>query len=302
MYWLTVAVSLLFAFEAITASQLTKLNYLSPEEQSCTNLRTGMVRYMSQHDVLQVCGNRRWKPYNPAAFTSRIRRGLIGHWRMDEQTGSQVADDSGHEHHANSSGAVPALAKFSRGRYFSGVGLYVIKVPKSPLLNFGYSSFTVSGWAKILDVTYPMTTFAVRKGFGCYLAPGRAGWNPGWEIAHGYWATGIDVCYRDHLNNKVRAAIVHDSGYQPPQLVNKWTHFTYVFDRHVKRVFAYINGRKQSNSLDISRVTGSVNNDKDLEFGTLYRWKTKGYLDEYRLFNFPLNSIQVKQLFLDHRV
>lgn len=222
---------------------------------------------------------------------------------MDEQTGSQVLDDSGHEHHASSTGAVPAPAKFSGGRYFSGDGCYLITVTTSPLLNYYLSaSFTVSGWAKILDVTYPMTTFAVRKGFGCYFEVGRAGWNPGWEIGHGYSATGMDICIRDHLNNKVRTAIEHDSGYQPKHLTNKWTHFTYVLHRRAGRVFAYINGKKQSDSLDISTVTGSVSNNKDLEFGTLYGWKTKGFLDEYALFDFPLNSDQANQLFLDHRL
>lgn len=222
---------------------------------------------------------------------------------MDEQTGSEVADDSGYGHHATSSGAVVRLAKFSRGRYFNGAGYHVITVPNTPFLNFGtLGSFTVSGWIKIVNVAYPMTTFAVRKGYGCYFRPGRPGWKPGWETGHAYSATGTDVCIRDHLNNKARGRIRHDAGYQPQELINKWAHYIVVFDRQAKRAFLYINGRKQSSSLDISRVKGSVNNDKSLKFGTLYGWKTNGYLDDYRLFNFPLNAEQAKHLYLDHRV
>ena len=264
-----------------------------------------------QHDVqqglvrLQYYDHGQWKNFDPTAqdITNRMRRGLIGHWRMDEQTGNEIADDSGHEHHATASGPSPALAKFSRGRLFSFSSKVapMINVPNTPLLNFG-ASFTVSGWIKILNVKYPRTTFAVRKGFGCYFGPLRSGWNPGWEIGHGYSNTGTDVCIRDHLNNLARGVIVHDDYDQPPFLVNKWAHYVFVFDRKVKKVFLYLNGRLQKNSLDISRVTGSITNSKNLEFGTLYGWKTDGYLDEYRLFNFPLNAVEVAKLYQDHLI
>ena len=71
------------------------------------------------------------------------------------------------------------LSKFSRGRFFDGSTYGHITVPNTAILNFGTSSFTVAGWLKILDLTYPLTTFAVRKGFGCYFGPGRSGWLPG---------------------------------------------------------------------------------------------------------------------------
>ena len=85
---------------------------------------------------------------------------------MDEQTGNEVADDSGHENHGSAGSAVSKLSKFSRGRFFNGLS-GKITVPNAASLNFKNSSFTVVGWAKILDHTYPLTTFAVRKGFGC---------------------------------------------------------------------------------------------------------------------------------------
>jgi len=60
-----------------------------------------------------------------------------------------------------------------------------------------------------------------------------------------------------------------------------YVHYVVVFDRvQQKKVFVYINVKKQSNRLDISPVQGSVDNDKALEFGALYGWKTKGTLDE----------------------
>ena len=176
------------------------------------------------------------------------------------------------------------LSKFSRGRFFNGLS-GMITVANAASLNFKNSSFTVVGWAKILDHTYPLTTFAVRKGLGCYFGPGRPGWVPGWETGHGYQAKGLHVCIR---------VITFDNGYQPPQMLGKWVHYAVVFDRdQQKKVFVYVNGKRQSNSLDISAVQGSVDNSRPLEFGQLYGWKIKGTLDEYRLYNKVLDKFEV---------
>ena len=159
------------------------------------------------------------------------------------------------------------------------------------------------GCAKILDVTYPLTTFAAKKGNGCYFGPSSQGWVPGWETAHGYQAKGLRLCIRDKENRKVDATIQFDHGNQPPQLLGQWVHYAVVFDREKqKKTFVYINGKKQSNSLDISAVKGSVNNNKVLDFGYLYGWKTKGTLDEYRVYNKALDDFEVAAIYNNHLV
>ena len=98
-----------------------------------------------------------------------------------------------------------------------------------------------------------------------------------------------------------RKGIVFDHGYQPGQLLGQWVHHAVVFDRkQQKRVFVYINGKKQSSTLDISAVKGSVDNNKALEFGTLYGWKTKGTLDEYRVYNHALDEFEVAAIYKNH--
>ena len=255
-----------------------------------------MVRFTSGKDRLEICAKKQWHPYYPHDCQNNRVPNLIGHWRMDEQTGNEVADDSGYENHGSASGPVPKLSKFSRGRDFDSDG--IISVPNAAVLNFGTSSFSVSGWLKILDVTYPRTTFAVKKGRGCYFGPGRQGWVPGWETAHVYRAKGLRVCIRDKENRMVDKTIEFDDGYQPAQLIGQWVHYVVVFDREQrKKVFAYINGKKQSNRLDISSVQGSVDNDQALEFGHLYGWKTKGTLDEYRIYKKALDEHEVDAIF-----
>ena len=127
------------------------------------------------------------------------------------------------------------------------------------------------------------------------------GWVPGWETGHGYQAKGLRVCIRDKKNRMVDTTIEFDDGHQPAQLIGQWVHYVVVFDRdQQKKAFAYVNGKKQSNRIDISPV--SVDNDKTLEFGLPYGWKTKGTLDEYRVYNKALDENEVAAIFHNHVV
>jgi len=284
--------------ELIIGDNLECFDLLTYEEKPCTTMRTGMVRHTNDAQ-LQVCRNKLWQPYHPCRSCINRVFALVGHWRMNEQSGNDVADDSGYENHGLANGPIPKLSKFSYGRYFNSGGK--ITIPNSAVLNFGVSSFSVSGWLKVQDVKYPMTTFAVKKGSGCYYGPGRAGWVPGWETAHGYRSTALRVCIRDKENRKADAYVELDKGYQPDQLIGQWVHHVVVFDREQqKRAFVYINGKKQTNSLDISTVKGSVDNQMSLDFGYLYGWKTKGTLDEYRVYNKALDAHEVDSIFNNH--
>lgn len=267
-----------------------------------------MVRSITDGDrnVLEVCSKMQWKPYFPQCQPlkgchNNPVHGLVGHWRMDEQTGNEVADDSGYENHGWSSGAVPKLSKFSRGRFFDSAGK--ITFPNTAILNFRNSSFSVTGWAKILHVKYPLTTFAVKKGFGCYFGSGQPGNLPGWEIGRGYRANGLHLCIRDSENTMVSEVIVFDNGYQSAQLLGQWVHYAVVFDREQqKKAFVYINSIKQANTMDISAVQGDVDNNRPLELGSLYEWKIKGTLDEHRVYNTALDEDEVAAIFNNHRV
>jgi hypothetical protein len=80
-------------------------------------------------------------------------------------------------------------------------------------------------------------------------------------------------------------------------LLGKWTHYAFVFDRVAGRVFAYINGQVQADIMDISNVVGSVNNGEQFTIGTLYGWKTDGQLDEYRMYNRAIDGAEVSMVY-----
>ena len=167
-------------------------------------------------------------------------------------------------------------------------------------------SFSIMGWAKFEDYIYPDTSFVAKNGHGCYFhqasehpsGEARAGWNPGWEIGHGFDAEGSNVCIRDSGDHKNRAGIRYDAGSKPVDLQGQWAHYAFVFDRTLEhRVFVHINGVRQQHSLDISDVTGSVDNSEPFTLGTLYGWKTDGTLDEYRMYNRALSEEEVRLVY-----
>ena len=230
-----------------------------------------------------------------------MRDNLIGHWKMDEENLGYVDDSSGNELHGKVSLAQVARGKFTRSLHFDGRG-GLIEIPHSPVLDFGRGSFSFAGWIKIEDYTYPMTSLAVLQGYGCYFAPGRAGFTPGWDIGHGHVEDKTEICIRDEHSNVGRKDIKHDSKNAHSKLKGKWTHYGLVFDRSVGKVYLYLNGEKQADYADISKVTGSINNKRPLTFGHLYGWKTKGSIDEYRLYSGALTDDHIHMIFKGYTI
>ena len=219
---------------------------------------------------------------------------------MDEDVEKNVDDDSGNEMHGIANDVTIARGKFTRARYFNGTGN--IEIPHNDVMKLSKSDFSFCGWIKIESHTNPLTTFAVQQGLGCDYEPGRAGSTPGWDIGHGFTHRGTRICIRDNLNNVGNEIIVHNDDVSNANLLGKWTHYVVVFNRRIGKIVLYINGKKQDPFIDISAVTGNINNDQPLVFGFLYGWKTKGFVDDYRLYNKALNETEVIVIYKDHKV
>ena len=184
---------------------------------------------------------------------SRLDEGLVAHLHMDSTESGDVTDSSPFGNHCQTAGAV-SNGQFCRGLSFTNDGPQGISVESAPSLEFGMGSFSVMGWAKFLDYTYPRTSFVAKNGHGCYFhrasehesGIAREGWNPGWEIGHGFNAEGSDVCIRDSGDRKARAGIRYNAGSRPLDLQGQWAHYAFVFDRtREDRVFVHINGVRQ---------------------------------------------------------
>ena len=221
---------------------------------------------------------------------------------MDSNTGNDIVDDSGNELHGKVQLATLVPGKFSRSLFFDGTEKGIVTIPNTPVLDFGSNSFSFTAWVKNVGLEYPKTTLPVRQGLGCAYLPSQSGARPGWQIGVGHQSNKIEICIRDDQGNKAENYIDFDSDSVHSEFLGKWTHYSVVFDREAGKVFLYINGKKQTDFVDISSVTGSIGNDKPLTFGYMSGWKMHGNIDEYRLYKAALNDEQTELIFNNHRI
>jgi hypothetical protein len=212
----------------------------------------------------------------------------VAYWKFDEGNGTTLQDQTTNDLDAtanglswkNESDCVSGKCLFSSGTsYFTK--------SDDPRLDFGTGSFTISFWGKPLDYTYPKSFFPMNKGNTCYTAG-----NPGWCM-DSYVSTGVRISYNDGTN-RVSDNLDFNVGSRPPDLVNKWSHIVYVFDKTENRIYVYINGVKQTDSINIASVTGLVSNASGLSIGTSAGWGTHGYIDEFKIYPFARSAAQIK--------
>ena len=193
-----------------------------------------------------------------------------------------------------SGGGKQSLSKFGRGRKLDNHAH--IQVNHAHSLNFGTSSFTIMGWLKYRYVTYPRTTFGIIKGHYCYKKTVGSP-HPVWETGHRYNSQSMRVCIQDHSGNMVDKYLRYNSENQPKDLLNTWNHHAFVFDRKLKKILAYVNGKMQDDTVDIGTVTGSVNNNQKLKIGELHGWYVRGQVDEFRMYNQALCGREIYQTY-----
>lgn len=233
------------------------------------------------------------EPSISLSSTEEISPAPIAYWKFDEGSGSTTNDSSGQGNHGTISIATWASADSCISGQcldFPGSGSPNVSVPDDQTLDFGTKDFTISAWALHRDYTYPKSNFMIKKSLTCY-SDGSS--NAGFDLGHGYKNTGIDVCIHDISNNYLRSTLAYDLGSRPPDLINQWVHYNFIFDRTNDKLLVYINGKKQSSELDISTITDSIDNTRPLTIGTMYGWQTDGLMDEIKIYPYARSAEQI---------
>lgn len=217
--------------------------------------------------------------------------GPVAYWKFDEGVGSTAYDSTSNKNNGTISGTswqTDDQCISGKCLEYPAAGGGGISIPNSNSLKLGTDNFTVSGWVNLRDYTYPKSTFMITSnGSGCHGAG-----NAGFDIGHNYYSGGSRFCINDGTN-VIYTALNYDAGYQPIDTKNKWTFFTYIFDRSSGRVKVYVNGTKQSNELNISAVTGSINNASLTYLSTLYGWQTDGKYDDVKIYKYSRTAAQI---------
>jgi prepilin-type N-terminal cleavage/methylation domain-containing protein len=232
-------------------------------------------------------------------FSNSIRNSLMGNrvseWRFDETSGTATADTAGintgalanFNFDSTSSGWRIGSSCVSGGcLQFDGVNDSV-SFGAPAILNPGLGSWTVGGWVFAEDYTYPKSRFPI----GGYLSSGS-----NWYIDASYNSNGTVIGFSDGTN-RVTGSLNCDAGYRPNDTKNKWTHIYVIFDRVAGKAYEYVNGVKQSNTVDISSVTGSVTNPYDYISGVA-GWMLDGFVDDVCVYNAALTASRVKENYL----
>ncbi|KKQ23516.1 MAG: hypothetical protein US38_C0014G0003 [Candidatus Roizmanbacteria bacterium GW2011_GWC1_37_12] len=236
----------------------------------------------------------------PSAGSEENGTAPISYWKFDEGYGTNANDSTQNAKNGTLTG-VPEWKPESEcisGKclFLDGTNTDYVSISDSGTtdpLDLGTKSFTVSYWGKAIDYTYPKSLFPIKDGSAPYTS--GAG-HEGWSISDNYSSTTVRVAINDGTN-MVSSDITLNSGSQPPDLKNKWTHYSFVFDRTNNLVYIYINGIQQNNTLNISSVTGSISNTTALLIGYGTGWKTHGYMDEFKIYPYARTAAQIKSDF-----
>jgi prepilin-type N-terminal cleavage/methylation domain-containing protein len=150
-------------------------------------------------------------------------------------------------------------------------------------------NWTVEGWFYHKDYTYPRSFFPIGDANSYSVG------NKGWQIGHGYSSSGVNVIINDGTN-RISSVLNFDNGYRPMELLNKWAHLVVIFDRlSTKKIYGYVNSKKQSSSIDISSITGDILGNSDIRIGNIVGWLMYGRVDELRIYNDIISSDKIKQ-------
>ncbi|SNS29780.1 Concanavalin A-like lectin/glucanases superfamily protein [Streptosporangium subroseum] len=211
---------------------------------------------------------------------------LIGHWRLDEESGLSAADSSGRATAAPATltgGASWTAGWLDGALALDGVNGYAQTT--APVVNTR-SGFTVTAWTQ-LDYLPTRDTAAVAQ-------PGSraAGFQLGYDKEQGRWALGMAAADTD------TAALVRTRSDAIPAPL-EWTHVAGVYDPLAGQLRIYVNG--QLSTTTVTSHTSAWNATGPLQLG---RSKTAGVftgywpgtVDDVRTYDGVLKAEQIAQL------
>ncbi len=209
---------------------------------------------------------------------ANLSNGLIGHWKMDEDswngTNGEVKDVSGNTNHGTAGGASPITGKYGNAGQFDGVDDYV---ETTNTLTSGNST-TLSAWVYATAGNARVISWADRSlRIGCTDGPGLK--LCGMTDNSGDWP---------------------DRSIEGPDLsLNGWHHLVFTTQDN-KYLKLYLNGVVvASRTLADDKMPGPVVDQINIGRSP-YGWENQffeGYLDEARLYNRALNQTEVSQLY-----
>jgi len=232
--------------------------------------------------LLVVCaGGCGASPIEAVGISNRsLARELVAHWAFDEQSGTTVADRSGHGHDGQLTGGTWVAA----GRFGGGLRLQPGESVTIPTFPHATPDWTVSVWINLTAAD--RAAFSTEERAVLLTAEGRMG---GWEIEFdprpGFdW---LEASY--YVAPPTNDFIVLDCKCIE---VDRWLHWTAVFDSTNRRFNLYRGGRlTDSAELPAPILPG----EPDLAIGRWYQGARSiaGVIDDFAIWSRALGADEV---------
>lgn len=211
-----------------------------------------------------------------------ITSGLVGHWKLDEASGSAVNDSSGYENNGTSSGAYATSGYVGGARGFNGSTDYVSLGNKS-ILN-ATSTITINAWINHNSPTGGDNSRGIILHKGNY-----GGGNGGYLL-------------RIDDNNRFLCGIFQGTWYYPISSFtvspNQWHMLTCTWDGSVIKM--YLDGVQDPSTANASVIM--TPNTDNLMLGkssdaTAALGVYKGLIDDSRVYNRALSATEVSTIY-----
>ncbi len=113
----------------------------------------GSLIYNSDFNILQYCDGGDWRGIGADPTATVLADGLIGHWKLDETTGSSIVDSAGtsngtwNDNSGNSVAEETTAGPVNKGITFDGTDDY-IDLSATAVGTGSYDDITIAGWYK----------------------------------------------------------------------------------------------------------------------------------------------------------
>lgn len=223
--------------------------------------------------------------------TAKFKRGLVGHWMLDEKIGMVAADSSRYANHGTLQNFT--TYQWSEDARFKGSLLFTnplvnggIAIPDAGQIRFAHNSFSISMWVKIAATTSP-DCYLLQKGT---FEEGTGKWY-GLQLKNNLLTFGID----DGNAKTAMDITINKAPYNI--LAQGWKHLVAVRDMGSSLLKVYIDG-VLAGSKTSSATIGTIGHVKELLLGNSMENKPfKEGMDDVRLYNYALTANEIKDLF-----
>ncbi|RXK58975.1 T9SS type A sorting domain-containing protein [Lacibacter luteus] len=303
----TVNYTVFFGTNANSLTQVATVAYNASPSFTVNSL-TEYTNYYWRVDATNAKGTTTGNVWN-FRTTKTFPLGMIGHWSFDETEGIDIIDSSEYANHGilgldddDLSIRVPGKVKGAVDFATASVDKYVVSIPHNDHLYLNKSPFSISFWMKA-----PASMLPPDNNTSSYLlCKGSITKN----TTTGATGKRFDIEFK---NKEFRFAIDDDiTKYElttsgVPFFVNDWVHVVIIRDTAAKKLKVYHNAqliKEQATGTGAAQSIGEesdfiLGNIGELEFLTTTNKPApyKGMLDEFKVYNYVLNDMDVLKLF-----